>query len=155
MGDRALEGIVQAATDVDHQSRGLGRFEQFADLDEFAQVPPLDELHHEVVQVAAGMHFVDRHDVRVPQRAPSSPSRRKRLYCVGDLAEAVAEGLDRHHLAGIAVDGPKHAGKRTRPHQVQDLVVAEEEAGSLALHQSIDLVVGQKLVADEGLQEVV
>ena len=86
---------------------------------------------------------------------PKSPSRTNWRYWSWVLAVALAQHLDRHDLAGLAVDGAIHPGERAAADEVEDLVVAEEEAGSLPLDQAVDLVVGHHLAADQELEELV
>ena len=156
MGQGAFEGVLQAAGDVDHQPNGLGRFDLLADLDELPQVAALDELHDEEMGLVVGDDLVDRHDVLVAQRAcPSSPSRTNWLVLDRVLAETLPQHLDRHDLAGLAMDGAIHPREGAAADEVEDLVVAEEEAGPFALHEPVDLVVGQDLAADQQLEELV
>ena len=54
-----------------------------------------------------------------------------------------------------AMDRAIDAGERAAADEIEDLVVAEEETGPLALREPFDLVVGQELAADEQLEELV
>ena len=52
------------------------------------------------------------------------------------------------------MDGAKHAGERAGADAVQHLVIAVEEAGPrLALHQLLELILRQKLAAQQSLLE--
>ena len=71
------------------------------------------------------------------------------------LAEAAAQDLDGDDFPGLAVHGSKDPSERAVPHQIEDPVVAEEVAGPVAFHQLLDLIIGQVLVTDEELDELV
>ena len=155
MRQGAFEGVLQAAGDVDHQPDGLGRFDLLADLDEVPQVPALDEFHDEEMGLGVGDDLVDRHDILVAQRAAQEPLADELAILDRVLAVVLSQHLDRHDLAGLAVDGAVHPGERAAADEVEDLVVAEEEAGSFPLNEAVDLIVGHHLAADQELEELV
>ncbi len=155
MGEPLLMRVIQAASHVRHDPRCLERLDAAANLDEVAQVPAFDEVHHDEVRAVRRRDFVHRNHVGVLQRLAqlAFPDELARLRVA--VAIAAAEDFDRVNLLGLAMARSEHARKRAGPHHVEDLVVAIEIPAALPLGQQLDLVVCQRPAADTQLEEVV
>ena len=133
---------------------------------ELAQIPALDEVHHDVVRRAVRVHLLDFDDVRVLEcgadfafaaeqvddRAVAAAALWRRL-AVG-LLYRLRSTLTACMLPVLAMDGAKHAGERAGAHAIQHLVVAVEEAGPrVAPHQPLELILRQQATPQERLLE--
>ena len=154
MRQALLEGIAQAFDHAYHQPRGLERIDLGANLDEVAEVPALDELHDQIMRLALGGDVADGHDVGMPQHEPQLAFTHElggmpeSLGPVG-VAERLAQNLECHDLARMAMHGAEHPGERAGPHGVEHFVEAVEIARPLTLGQAFELVVGHVFAAKE------
>ena len=155
MAHHALESVTQPVGHVGHQLGGLGRIQGPPNLHEFAEISPLDELHHQVMAAAVGMHFMDRHDVGVPQSATQFPLTEESGVLRRIIAKTFPQDLDRHNLPRVAMDRTEHTRKAARPNQIQNFVVPVEKPISFPLKQAVELVVCHKVPAHERLNEFV
>ena len=150
-----LQGVAQPVGDADHHSRGLDRLDLLPVADELSQILPLDKLHHQEVASSLGEDFVNRDDVRVAEHAAQAALADKQARLDRVLAEPAAQDLDGDDFPRLAVRGSKYPSERAVPHQIEDPVVAEEVAGPVAFQQLLGLIIGQVLVTDEKLDELV
>lgn len=153
MGQAAFEGVAHTAGDVDRQPRRLDRIEFLADLDELAQAPPFDELHHEEMDGPLRKDLVDRDDVGMAERAAQLAFAHELAVLLWIVAEPAAEDFEGHDLPRLPMDRAIHPSEGSRANQIQDLIVAKEEAGAFSLEQAFDLVVRKEFAADEELHQ--
>src|SRR5439155_19763954 len=71
------------------------------------------------------------------------------------VAKALAERLDAEHASAAGVDRAIDAGKRAGADEIEDLVIAVKVAALFALQQSIELIVGQQLLAQQHAGDLV
>ena len=133
-----------------------GRFERLeppADLVEVAQVLPLDEVHHDVVDAGLRDDLVDADDVGVLQLRAQLAFAAEHVGLRRIATVPAPQHLDGEQLAGHAMRGAKHPSKRPGADAVLDLVVAEEEAGLVTFDQPVQLIVRQQPAPHQRLLE--
>ncbi len=154
-----LEGVAQAFDHLHHQPRGLQGLDLLANPHDVAEIPALDELHHQVERPAVGGDVVDGHDVGMPQREPQLALAHElrgllELLRLGGVAEFLAQDFEGDDLAGLAVHGAEHAGESAGPDCIKHLVGTVEIARRLAFDEAFELVVGHVLAAEELLLDL-
>ena len=153
MSHPATVGVFEPAHRLMDQVDGAGCVDRPADLHEFPQRLPLDELHGEVTRPVLLTDIFDGDDVGMPEQPPHLTFVLEGAALVGVVRESVAEHLHRQHGAGVAVDGAIHPRERSRPDLVEDLRLAEEVASAFAAEETFELEAGEQLPADERLTE--
>ncbi len=123
-----FQGVGQAIDDVGRQPRGLERIELLADFDQIAEVPALDKLHHQVVQIAVRIDFVDGHDVRMPQGDAQLALADELCGLFGLVAVAAAQDLQGNDFARLAMYRAEDARESAGADGIEHLVRAVEIA---------------------------
>ena len=100
-------------------------------------------------------HFIDGHDVGMPQRHHHSRFAQELLRGHRIIRVAFPQYLNRAIPLGLAMLSPVDAGEGPRPDHILDLVIPVEVAVPLPLDQPIDLEIGQQLLAHRQRREVI
>ena len=138
----------------DHQPHRVERLQPLADADEIAERLPFDEFHDDKVGRLGAAHFVDRHDVRVPQRLAHFGLFVESIALVLIVGEPLAEHLEGDDLARVAMRRSIDPCEGPGTDLIQHLVMAEEEARAVAADQPIHLVGREQLAAQQQLLEL-